>query len=891
MKFATYLPIDGKLGALTAALSARNAAVLVAPPGAGKTTRVPLALMDEPWLGGGKILVLEPRRLAARGAAERMAKTLGERVGESIGLRARLVSKTGPRTRVEVVTEGVFTRMILDDPTLDGIGAVLFDEFHERSLDADLGLALALEAQRGLREDLRILVMSATLDGARVAGLLGPDTPVIDCEGRAFPVETRYLGRSQTARIEDQVTEAVLRALRADIGSILAFLPGQGEIRRVEERLRERISGPDVVLAPLYGAMDMAAQDRAVAPAPQGQRKVVLATSIAETSLTIDGVRVVIDSGLARVPRFEPDAGVTRLETVRVSRASADQRRGRAGRTEPGVCYRLWDEPQTASLAPYADPEMKAADLSGLLLDCAEWGVTDPMTLAWLDPPPAGALDAARSELSSIGALDQHGQITAAGKRIRALPLAPRLARMVLAASEWGAEGEAAAIAAVLSERGLGGSDTDLAHRLDNFRRDRSRRAEDMRRMAQGWARMARDGRRVSASPDVTEGQDTVFRSASEGGSSPAALLALAYPERVAKARGAPGQFLLANGRGANLDTSDALARAPYLVVAELQGSAAATRILAAAALDESELLEIAGGRISERNEVSFDRAAEAVRGRRVRRLDAIVLKSEPMAVPQGPETADALADGVAGLGIARLPWSKAQIQLRDRVAFLRAADCSPTERPLPGGEGIGERGRSELIVRESARSTSSPTTREGARQVAPGPERAGNSEWPDLSDAALAKTVRMWLAPFLDGKTRLADIGTDDLGQALDALIPWPLKRRLDEEAPTHFEAPTGNRHAIDYEGAGAPALHIRVQELFGLKEHPSIAKGRLPLTLNLLSPAQRPIQITRDLPGFWAGSWSAVKAEMKGRYPRHPWPDDPANAMPTARAKPRGT
>jgi ATP-dependent helicase HrpB len=823
MKFAEPLPIDAILDEVRTALAARASAVLVAPPGAGKTTRVPLALMDEGWLDGRKILVLEPRRIAARAAAERMAHTLAEAVGERVGLRARMVSKSGPRTRIEVVTEGVFTRMILDDPELSGVGAVLFDEFHERSLDADLGLALALDCQRGLRDDLRILPMSATLDGARVARLLG-DAPVIASEGRAFPVDTRYLGRDAGARIEDQMAAAVMRALREERGSILAFLPGQGEIRRVEERLRERISDPSIVLAPLYGAMDMKAQDLALEPAPSGVRKVVLATSIAETSITIEGVRVVIDCGLARVPRFEPDVGVTRLETVRVSRAAADQRRGRAGRTEPGVCYRLWDEPQTQSLLAFAEPEIRSADLAPLLLDCAEWGAADPRALAWIDPPSAAAIDAAREELGELEALDADGRITAAGRWLRSLPLPPRLARMVIAAATLGQADDAADIAAVIVERGLGGNDVDLAHRLEAFRRDRGRRASDMRKLAAGWARTAGSGSRRESSEEM----------------SIARLLALAFPGRIGKARGTPGLFLLANGRGASLDPAHPLARSPFVVAAELSGSAASTRILLAAAADEADVLAAAGQRIETREEIEFDQVAGALRARYVRRLDAIVLASEPRGVVPNEETARLLAEGVAKLGVARLPWSRAQIQLRDRVGFLRAA---------------------------------------------------GEADWPDLGDAALAESATTWLAPFLTGKTKVSDIGADDLGAALDALLPWNLKRRLEEEAPTHFEAPTGNRHAIDYETTGAPALHIRVQELFGLTQHPAIAKGKLPLTLHLLSPAHRPIQITRDLPGFWKGSWAAVKADMKGRYPRHPWPDDPASAAPTARAKPRGT
>jgi ATP-dependent helicase HrpB len=834
MIFAAPLPIDAVLDQVRDALAARVSAVLVAPPGAGKTTRVPLALLAQDWLQDRKVLVLEPRRIAARAAAERMARTLSEAVGERIGLRARTVTRSGRRTRIEVVTEGVFTRMILDDPGLSGVGAVLFDEYHERSLDADLGLALALDCQQGLREDLRILAMSATLDGARVAQLLG-DAPVIASAGRAFPVETRYPGRDTGTRIEDQVADAVMRALRTETGSILAFLPGQGEIRRVEERLAERIGDPAVVLAPLYGAMDMTAQDLALTPAPSGLRKVVLATSIAETSITIEGVRVVIDSGLARVPRYEPDVGVTRLDTVRVSRAAADQRRGRAGRTEPGVCYRLWDERQTQSLAAFAEPEIRSADLSGLLLDCAEWGVIDPRSLAWLDPPPAAAVDAARAQLTELEALDADGRITPAGRRLRSLPLPPRLARMVIAAADLGRTQEAAEIAAVIAERGLGGTDPDLADRLERFRRDHSRRAGDMRKRVAGWARTADAGR--PAAPEPREA------------TSIARLLALAYPERIGKARRAPGgatgQFLLANGRGAGLDATHPLARSPFLVAAELSGTAASTRILLAAAADEADIVAAAGGRMCETDAIEFHRGAAALRSRRVRRLGAVVISTAPRPVPveATEDAARLLAEGIAGLGVSRLPWSKAQLQLRDRVGFLRAT------------EGDAE----------------------------------GN-QWPDLSDTALASAPVAWLAPFLAGKTRQSDIGVDDLGAALDALLPWSLRRRLDAEAPTHFEAPTGNRHPIDYQGAGAPALHIRVQELFGLTRHPSIAGGRLPLTLHLLSPASRPIQITRDLPGFWKGSWAAVRAEMKGRYPRHPWPDDPAAAAPTTRAKPRG-
>ncbi|WP_445502237.1 ATP-dependent helicase HrpB [Microvirga sp. G4-2] len=818
--FDTSLPIDAVLGSLTASLGVHANAVLVAPPGAGKTTRVPLVLLDEPWVQGGRIIVLEPRRLAARAAAERMAQTLGEQVGETVGLRVRLGSKISRKTRIEVVTEGVFARMILDDPTLDGIAAVLFDEFHERSLDADLGLALALDAQGGLREDLRLLVMSATLDGARVARLLG-DAPVIESEGRAYPVETRYLGRDPNRRIEEQVAEAVTRALRAEGGSVLVFLPGQGEIRRVETLLRERISDPAIDIAPLYGALDRREQDLAVSPAKPGRRKVVLATSIAETSLTIEGVRVVIDSGLARVPVYEPNIGLTRLETVRVSRAAADQRRGRAGRTEPGVCYRLWEEAATGALEPFVRPEILAADLAPLLLDCAAWGVADPSTLAFLDPPPVPAMKEARTLLQQLEALDGEGRITETGRRLRDLPLPPRLARMVLMAGESGQARDAADLAAVLVERGLGGDMVDLTERMERFRRDRSRRAEDMRRMSEGWAK-------------------TQTGSAKGEARSFGALLTLAYPDRLAKARGKPGDYLMANGRGASLEAHERLAKEPYLAIAEIAGGAASARILAAAPIAMEEIESVFGDHIEQTDEVTFDRQAKALRARGVRRLGALVFNERPLKVPATDEAARALAKGLVSLGLDALPWSKALAQWRERVMFLRKAE--------------GE-------------------------------------EWPDLSDEALTETAEEWLAPHLVGKTSLNDIGPDLLSEALRSLLPWNLQRRLDAEAPTHIEVPTGSQIPIDYGAEEGPVLAVRVQELFGLDRHPTIAAGRVPLILHLLSPAQRPIQITRDLPGFWRGSWAAVRADMRGQYPKHPWPDDPLTAPPTRRAKPRGT
>ena len=832
MDFDQPLPIDTVLPELSAALKARNVAVLVAPPGAGKSTRVPLVLAQEPWASGKKIIMLEPRRLAARAAATRMAMTLGESVGETVGYRVRFGSKISRATRIEVVTEGVFTRRVLDDPGLDGVAALLFDEFHERSLDADLGLALARDVQTGLREDLRILVMSATLDGARIARLLD-DAPVVESSGRAFAVETRYVGRDPRLPIERQVADAILQSIRSQAGSVLAFLPGAAEIRRAETQLRERIADPTVDVVALYGALEAQAQDRAIAPAPPGRRKIVLATSIAETSLTIEGVRVVVDCGLARVPRYEPDVGLTRLETVRVSRAAADQRRGRAGRTEPGVCYRLWDAPQTASLEPANRPEILAADLSGFLLDLAYWGVLDPAALDFLDLPPAAALAEARALLAELGAVDAQGRITPAGKHLRQLPLPPRLARMVVDARARGEAQRAAAIAVVLTERGLGGNDVDLAHRLDAFARERSQRAGEARSMANRWAEIAR--------AQQPEGAGAA--------SSPGAILALAYPDRIARNRGADGSFLLANGRGARVDAASPLARAPFLAVAEIAGTAAQGRIVLAAALDLAEIEAGQVGRIETREEIVFDPGTASLRARRLRRLGALTLVEQPMTLVPDENSARLLAQGIARLGIDRLPWTKAVRQWRDRVMFL--AHAGPAAKSMPAG--------------------------------------AGGEQWPDLSDAALARDSA-WLTTATAAKTALAQIGADDLAEALMALLPWNLRRQLDVAAPTHFAAPSGSSVAIDYQASAGPTLAIRVQELFGLDRHPAIAGGTVPLVVELLSPAHRPVQVTRDLPGFWRGSYASVKAEMKGRYPRHPWPDDPLAAPPTRRAKPRG-
>ncbi|MSO74254.1 MAG: ATP-dependent helicase HrpB [Alphaproteobacteria bacterium] len=810
-------PVDDILPALKARLRDQPNAVLVAQPGAGKSTRVPPALIDEPWVEGRKLIVLAPRRLAARAAASFMAKARGEAVGETIGYRVRLDSRSGPKARIEVVTEGVFTRMILSDPGLGGIAGVLFDEFHERSLDGDLGLALALDAQASLRDDLRILVMSATLDATRVATLLG-DAPTIESEGHVFPVETRYLGREPRGWIEPQMAEAVQRALRDDQGDILVFLPGTREIRRTERLIAERAPA-NVIVAPLYGALEAREQDRAIEPAPAGKRKIVLATSIAETSLTIEGVRVVIDSGLARVPRYDPGTGLTRLVTERAARSAVDQRRGRAGRVAPGICYRLWDEAETRALRPFATPEILESDLSGFRLALADWGASDPATLKWLDPPPAGAIAEATALLKALDALDADNRLTPHGKRLATLPLPPRLAHMICAASERGDGALAARLALALTERELGGTDVDIRERLRHIAQERGERVTAGLRLATQWQKLA-DGR----------DQPVVIDRAG-------AVLALAYPERIAKARaGRGGEFLLANGRGALVEPSDPLARAPFLAIAELTGDAARQRILLASPLDESDIEQDFAAHIETRDEVMFDTAAQAVRAKRVRRLGAIVLNEGQITDADPALIAAALLDGIRALGLDALNWREDTQFLRARLTFMRQLDGDP---------------------------------------------------WPDLSNQALMASLDHWLGPFLHGKRALRDLSPDALHHALEALISFDLRRRLDAIAPTHFVAPSGLRVAIDYAAEGGPAIAVRVQDLFGLGVHPMIADGRVALVIHLLSPAHRPVQVTRDLPGFWRGSYRAVRGEMKGRYPKHSWPEDPLAATPPAKRR----
>ena len=813
------LPVTEVLADIGKALGRDLRAVLSAPPGAGKTTLVPLYLLDQPWRGDGKIILLEPRRLAARAAASRMASILGEDVGETVGYRMRLDNRVSARTRIEVVTEGVFARMVLDDPELKGVSTVIFDEFHERSLDGDFGLALALDVQAGLRDDLRILVMSATLDVDRIGRLMG-DAPAIQSLGRSFSIDVRYDERAGNERIEDRVSRAIIEAHRAEPGSVLAFLPGQSEITRTAERLEGKF-GSDTDVIPLFGNLSQKEQDAAIKPAKEGRRKIVLATSIAETSITIDGVRVVIDSGLQRLPVFEPSTGITRLETVKVSRASADQRAGRAGRTQPGVAIRLWHQGQTAALPAFTQPQILASDLSSLALDLAHWGVHDPSALAFLDQPPETSLKEARQLLKSLGALDASGAMTSRGRMMRSLALPPRLSAMVIAAQSEGDGQKAAMLAVLLTEQGLGGSDIDLDERLRRFTHEKSERAQ----AAKGLAK------RLLTSAGG-EGRD-------RGEATTGELLLHAFPDRIALQRGARGRYVMANGRGAELAETERLAGSKMLVIADITGRAAQPRVLSATAITRADVENNIPEVMTQEDQFFFDKPSGQVRARRVTRIGAIILDETPLAKPSGEKAALALASGIREFGLALLPFSKDAEQLRHRIGFLHRS--------------IGE-------------------------------------PWPDTSDEALVQALDQWFVPFQQDAKSMQDIRAAKLMDGLMSLVPHDLVRDLGRLAPTHFEAPTGQRHPIRYDGA-EPTLAIRVQELFGLKSHPSVAGGKLPLLLELTSPAHRPIQTTRDLPGFWAGSWKDVRSDMRGRYPRHPWPEDPASAAPTTRVKPRGT
>ena len=834
------LPIDDVLPALRAALSERDEAVLEAPPGAGKTTRVPLALLDEPWLAGQSIVMLEPRRLAARAAAERLASELGEPVGETVGYRIRLDSKVGPRTRIEVVTEGILARRLQDDPALEGVGLVIFDEFHERSLDADLALALTLNGRELLRDTpLKVLLMSATLEGERLSALLG-EAPVVSSEGRMYPVDIRWGAPWQPGEwIEPRVVQTVLQALSDESGSLLVFLPGQAEIRRVAEQLEGSLAGrADVLLCPLHGELELSAQRTAIEPAPAGRRKVVLATNIAETSLTIDGVRVVVDAGLARVPRFDPASGMTRLDTQRISRASATQRAGRAGRLEPGVCYRLWSQSQHDQLAAYGEAEILQADLAGLALQLARWGV-EPFDLAWLDVPPPAAFAQARDLLTRLGALDERGVLAPHGQAMAELPAHPRIAHLLLRGQALGLGALAADLAALLSERDiLRGAGADLHSRLSLLAGE-SRASGGSRGGVQRARQLARQFRsylRGKAAEAVADPEHPRWLGC---------LLAFAYPDRIARQRRAGGaEYRLANGRAALFAEADALMKHEWLVIADLgsrQGQRE-ERIYLAADLEPALFDGPLAEQVRELDVLDWDEREGVLRAERQRKVGELVLDSR--ALPQLDEAARgrALLALVRRKGLELLAWTPELRQWQARIALLRRLDL----------------------------------------------EQKGESEWPDLSDAALRDSLEEWLLPFLGKVSRLSHFASLDLPAMLAALLPWPLPQRLDELAPKALNVPSGSRIAIDY-SEQPPVLAVRLQELFGLAETPRIAGGRQSVLLHLLSPARRPVQVTQDLASFWANTYAEVKKDLKGRYPKHYWPDDPLVAEPTARAKPR--
>ncbi|MFD1787482.1 ATP-dependent helicase HrpB [Sphingomonas floccifaciens] len=824
----TALPIHAVLPDLLAALRQSSNAVVVAPPGAGKTTAIAPALLAEPWCTG-EVLLLSPRRLAARAAAERMAALAGESVGKTFGYATRMDSRRSAATRVTVVTEGIFVNHIQADPELAGVSAVLFDEVHERSLDSDFGLALALDAQGALRPDLRLVAMSATLDGARFSALMN-GAPVIESEGRSYPLTLRHIGRAANDRIEDAVAAAVRTALRDEAGGLLAFLPGVAEIERTAERLAG-VAG--IALHKLHGQIDPAAQRATIAPSDM--RKVVLATSIAETSLTLDGIRVVVDSGLARRPRYDRAAGMTRLVTERASQAAVVQRAGRAARQGPGVAYRLWEEAATAGMPRFDPPEILEADLSALVLACAIWGVLDPRALQWLDPPSDAAVSEAKQRLATLEAIDGDGRPTAHGRAIAALPLPPRLAHMLVRAGEMGLATVAAEAAVLLSERGLGGGDVDLDLRLRRWAGERGQRADGGRRLAERWARLALSsiqgrgsGRGEGVSPRSAPA-DRPHPNPSPKGEGLATAIALAYPDRIARRRDASGEtWASVGGRGFKLDPTSSLARAEWLAVAETAGMAAGARILSAVEIDRATVEALFADRIVTRRFVEFDPATGGITAARETRLGAIKLASGPDSAAKPDEIAAALLEGVRRHGLALLPWSASAEALRTRAAY------------------------------------------------------AG---FDALSDEALIATLDDWLPPLLVGKRRLEQV--EGLTGALEGVLGWDGVQLVNRLAPPRFTSPAGSSHEIDYPAEAGPTVELRPQALFGLAEHPCVGANRVPLVLSLTSPAGRPIQTTRDLPGFWAGSWSAVAKEMRGRYPRHPWPDDPAGADPTLRTK----
>lgn len=839
------LPIDAVLPALRQALENRDEAVLEAPPGAGKTTRVPLALLNEPWLAGQNILMLEPRRLAARAAAERLASELGEKVGETVGYRIRLDSKVGPKTRIEVVTEGILTRRLQADPALEGVGLVIFDEFHERSLDADLALALSLNGRELLRDDppLKILLMSATLEGERLSRLLD-DAPVVSSEGRMHPVDIRWGRPFQPGEfIEPRVVDSVLQALADQTGSVLVFLPGQAEIRRVHQSLQEALAErPEVLLCPLHGELDLDAQRAAIDPAPEGLRKVVLATNIAETSLTIDGVRVVIDAGLARVPRFDPGSGMTRLDTQRISRASATQRAGRAGRLEPGVCYRLWSEAQHEQLAAHGSAEILQADLAGLALQLARWGVT-PEQLRWLDQPPTAAFAQAQDLLARLNAfkpgsrdnLSEHGQAMAE------LPAHPRIAHLLLRGQDLGLAQMACDVAALLGERYIqrgGGADLHSRLALVSGESKAARGSHGGVQRARQLARQYRGLLRGKPRAPVVDPDHPRWLGA---------LLALAYPDRVAQQRREGGaEYRLANGRAALFAEVDALMKCPWLVIADLgsrQGQRE-ERIYLAAEFDPALLEGVLAEQVERVDILDWDEREQVLRAERQVKVGELVLSREPLPGLNDEARAKALVGLVRRKGLNLLSWTPELRQWQARIALLRQLDLL----------------------------------------------KDGQSEWPDLGDEALLASLEDWLQPYLGKVSRLIHFAALDLPSILRNLLPWPLPQRLDEWAPTHLAVPSGSSIRLDY-SENPPILAVRLQELFGLADTPRIANGRQQVKLHLLSPARRPVQVTQDLANFWRTTYAEVKKDLKGRYPKHYWPDDPLVAEATARAKPRGT
>ncbi len=836
------LPIEDVLPALRRTLTDGRNALLTAAPGAGKTTRVPPALLDAPWLAGKALLMLEPRRLAARAAAHRMAATRGESVGETVGYRMRLDTKVGPTTRIEVVTEGILARLLQEDPALSEYAIVLFDEFHERSLQADTGLALCLESQRLFRPDLRLLVMSATLDCGPVSDLLG-QAPVIACEGRMFPVETRYLDRPLSGHLDAAVVQSIRRSLAQDQGSLLVFLPGMAEIRRVERKLLDLNLHPNILIAPLHGDLPQEAQDRAIAPASPGTRKIVLATSIAETSLTIDGVRVVIDAGLLRVPRFDPRSGLTRLETIRVTQDSAEQRRGRAGRLEPGICSRLWTSAEHQSLAPRRPPEILDADLAPMLLELAHWGTANPAELSWLTPPPAGTMAQARELLTRLGALTVTGQITAHGRHMAELPLHPRLAHMLLKAVPLSRIGLACELAALLSERDIlrgpsGRRNTDLRLRLDVLHGGQDHAADAIidraacqrvRRTADLWQRQLLQQAHKRQADRQEDLHDAGL------------LLALAYPDRIAQRQGGnERRYLMANGRGALFANPDPLGSEDYLVIADLDGGTQWARIDLAAPVRLQDLEALYADQVEVIDEVLWDGAAQMVRATRQRRLGSLVLSEQGLSKPDPSHITTALLQGIRRAGLDTLAWTQELRQWRARVAFLRRIEGQETR-------------------------------------------------WPDLSDEALLRTLDDWLGPYLTGLTTLDRVARLDLTQPVHALLSWEQQRQLERWAPTHLTVPSGSNVRVEYETPDLPILAVRLQEMFGCKDTPRLVDGKIPVMLHLLSPARRPIQITKDLSSFWANTYQEVRKELRGRYPKHSWPDDPLMAPPTAKAKHR--